>query len=322
MTASSDARRPRKSGTSTSTRQAGAWRVHRADGGGPVGGAAVGEVVAIHRGDDDVLEPELGDGAADALRLLAVLPRRLAVGDRAVAAVPRAHVAQDHEGGGGVLPALADVRAVRLLAHGVQVEVAHEPAQADVVGAARRAHLEPARACGPRLRAVPRARGSGNTHGRHVRAPRRGLCIMPRRFHGRQRGAVRQGSTGERSIGRLTLVPKGGLEPPRVAPHAPQTCASASSATSARRVNAMAQYTLRGRDATTPRAARRGPPTAQRPEPPIRLAQPRIERIADALAEQVVGQHRDQDGEAGIEDSHQPISIASLPSFRMLPHVA
>src|SRR5262249_39411911 len=29
------------------------------------------------------------------------------------------------------------------------------------------------------------------------------------------------------------LVPKGGLEPPRVAPHAPQTCASASSATSA-----------------------------------------------------------------------------------------
>src|SRR5678815_6141222 len=29
------------------------------------------------------------------------------------------------------------------------------------------------------------------------------------------------------------LVPKGGLEPPRVAPHAPQTCASANSATSA-----------------------------------------------------------------------------------------
>src|SRR5688572_32107395 len=29
------------------------------------------------------------------------------------------------------------------------------------------------------------------------------------------------------------MVPKGGLEPPRVAPHAPQTCASANSATSA-----------------------------------------------------------------------------------------
>src|SRR6202022_230853 len=31
----------------------------------------------------------------------------------------------------------------------------------------------------------------------------------------------------------LSVVPKGGLEPPRVAPHAPQTCASANSATSA-----------------------------------------------------------------------------------------
>ena len=30
-----------------------------------------------------------------------------------------------------------------------------------------------------------------------------------------------------------SVVPKGGLEPPRVAPHAPQTCASANSATSA-----------------------------------------------------------------------------------------
>src|SRR5213078_1134641 len=37
-----------------------------------------------------------------------------------------------------------------------------------------------------------------------------------------------------RSTTREELVPKGGLEPPRVAPHAPQTCASASSATSAR----------------------------------------------------------------------------------------
>src|SRR6185436_21039605 len=35
-----------------------------------------------------------------------------------------------------------------------------------------------------------------------------------------------------RFTGGKTLVPKGGLEPPRVAPHAPQTCASASSATS------------------------------------------------------------------------------------------
>src|SRR3982074_3754028 len=36
-----------------------------------------------------------------------------------------------------------------------------------------------------------------------------------------------------RNAARESLVPKGGLEPPRVAPHAPQTCASANSATSA-----------------------------------------------------------------------------------------
>ena len=39
---------------------------------------------------------------------------------------------------------------------------------------------------------------------------------------------------GRRLVRKESLVPKGGLEPPRVAPHAPQTCASASSATSAR----------------------------------------------------------------------------------------
>ena len=32
------------------------------------------------------------------------------------------------------------------------------------------------------------------------------------------------------------MVPKGGFEPPRVAPHAPQACVSASSTTSALRV--------------------------------------------------------------------------------------
>src|SRR5207244_2176306 len=49
------------------------------------------------------------------------------------------------------------------------------------------------------------------------------------------------------------LVPKGGLEPPRVTSHAPQTCASTSSATSARlerfskiRVSAGPQLLLRG----------------------------------------------------------------------------
>src|SRR6266511_2589131 len=45
---------------------------------------------------------------------------------------------------------------------------------------------------------------------------------------------ARVSSTGGlREIRTEGVVPKGGLEPPRVAPHAPQTCASANSATSA-----------------------------------------------------------------------------------------
>ena len=41
-------------------------------------------------------------------------------------------------------------------------------------------------------------------------------------------------SETRRVLRKVDLVPKGGLEPPRVASHAPQTCASASSATSAK----------------------------------------------------------------------------------------
>src|SRR5215471_10244153 len=60
----------------------------------------------------------------------------------------------------------------------------------------------------------------------------------------RANGATaRRASLTSRTIGeRFTaegVVPKGGLEPPRVAPHAPQTCASANSATSAQQAESM-----------------------------------------------------------------------------------
>src|SRR5262245_3768093 len=111
------------------------------------------------------------------------------------------------------------------------------------------------------------------------------------------------------------MVPKGGLEPPRVAPHAPQTCASANSATSA---PARSQYAVdartlsirSGRDRVeAARIARIGPsaPDADHPPDP-RLAQPRVESIADPLAEQVVREDRDQDGEPGIE-RHPPCDL-------------
>ena len=66
---------------------------------------------------------QLGDRRGDARGLLDVVRGRAAVRDRAVGAVTRADVAQDHEGGGAVLPALADVGAMGLFAHGMQLEV-------------------------------------------------------------------------------------------------------------------------------------------------------------------------------------------------------
>src|SRR4029453_7116558 len=88
--------------------------------------------------------------------------------------------------------------------------------------------------------------------------------------------------TGDRFAGRKTLVPKGGLEPPRVAPHAPQTCASASSATSALRRESISLSPSADNSADT-------------------LAQPRVERVANPLAQEVVRQHCDQDREARID---------------------
>ena len=91
----------------------------------------------------DVVEGEVGDRAPDPFRLLPVLPGRPAVGDGAVAAVPRAHVTQDHEGRGGLFPALADVRTAGLLAHRVEIPLPHQPLEADVVRPAGGPHLQP-----------------------------------------------------------------------------------------------------------------------------------------------------------------------------------
>src|SRR5688500_5398202 len=63
----------------------------------------------------------------------------------AVGAVPGADVAQNHEGGGLVLPALPNVGAPSLLAHRVEAELTHQGLHLDVVRAAWRLHFKPAR---------------------------------------------------------------------------------------------------------------------------------------------------------------------------------
>src|SRR4029078_13157948 len=67
------------------------------------------------------------------------------VSDGALGAVPRTDVAEDHEGGGAVLPALTHVWAVSLLTDSVKGELPHEVLQVDIILPAWRAHLEPRR---------------------------------------------------------------------------------------------------------------------------------------------------------------------------------
>ena len=66
-----------------------------------------------------------------------------AVRHGAVGAGARADVAEDHERRRAVVPALADVGAARVLAHGVQLQVLHDPLEPEVVVRPGRADLQP-----------------------------------------------------------------------------------------------------------------------------------------------------------------------------------
>src|SRR4051794_27684849 len=91
-----------------------------------------------------MLKPHLADRVGDTRRLADVVLRRPTVGDGAIRTVSRADVAKDHERGRAMLPAFADVGAVRFLANRMQVEVAHQLLQAKILGAAGGTDLEPA----------------------------------------------------------------------------------------------------------------------------------------------------------------------------------
>ena len=100
-------------------------------------------VVAVHAGDDGVLEAELRDGVGDAAGLRMVDGFGLALGHGAEAAAARAEVAEHHEGGRLLIPALADVGAVGALADGVEVELAGQLLEVVEGLAHGRARLEP-----------------------------------------------------------------------------------------------------------------------------------------------------------------------------------
>src|SRR6266581_5636297 len=119
-----------------------------------------------------------------------------------------------------------------------------------------------------------------------------GLWSLWHSFHkrNRPRRTIRCPASEQAGYRQEGMVPKGGLEPPRVAPHAPQTCASANSATSAPRGQSMPWPRAACQSAAEPKHAS-----------DCGLAQPRVERVAYPLAEKIVGEHGDQDGQAGIE---------------------
>ena len=105
--------------------------------------AAVGEIVAVDRGDDDVGEPEFRRGFANMRRLVRIERAGQPGLDVAEGAGARAGVAHDHEGGVLLLPALADIGAAGLLADGMQAVGAHDGVGVGVALRHRRLDADP-----------------------------------------------------------------------------------------------------------------------------------------------------------------------------------
>ena len=116
-----------------------------ADGGGPDGGAAVGEFVAGDGSDHAMAQAHFGDGIGDTGGFAEVEFRGAAGLDGAEITGARADVAEDHHRGGAAGPAFAEVRALRALADGVELVFIHEGADGLVAGAAGEFGAEPGR---------------------------------------------------------------------------------------------------------------------------------------------------------------------------------
>mmetsp|Transcript_5130 Transcript_5130/g.22907 ORF Transcript_5130/g.22907 Transcript_5130/m.22907 type:complete len:436 (-) Transcript_5130:137-1444(-) len=121
-------------------------RLEGPDGPREVLGSAVGDVVAVHRRQHDVADAPLRDGLGGVLGLHLVGGRGRGRGvHRAEAASARARVAEDHDRRGSrvAVPALAQVGAHGLLAHGGELEILEPGGEVLVAIAARRALAQP-----------------------------------------------------------------------------------------------------------------------------------------------------------------------------------
>src|SRR5262249_22079750 len=102
-------------------------------------------VIAIDAGHDGELELKLLDGLGDAASLIEIDRLRTSLGHSAEAAATGAEIPQQHERRGVMVPALADVGAVRGFANRVQVKLARQRLKIVIVLADRRARLQPTR---------------------------------------------------------------------------------------------------------------------------------------------------------------------------------
>src|SRR5439155_20520218 len=89
---------------------------HFADGFGKNACAAEVIVIAIHAGDDGVLQLECCHSFGYATRFVQINRLWTSFGHGAKSAAPGTNISEQHEGGGAVVPALADVRALGRLA--------------------------------------------------------------------------------------------------------------------------------------------------------------------------------------------------------------
>ena len=89
--------------------------------------------------------PSFSTASATRPRLVEIDGLRTSLRHGAEAAAPRAQIAQQHERRGAMVPALADIGAVRRLANRMQVQLARQRLQVVIVLAHGRARLQPVR---------------------------------------------------------------------------------------------------------------------------------------------------------------------------------
>jgi hypothetical protein len=123
----------------------GSLLAYLADGFGKNLCAAHVVVIAIHAGDYGMLQTKGGHSFSHAARLVPIQRLRLAFGDSAKAATPSTQIAQQHERGGLMVPALANVRALGRFANRVQIQSSCQPLEIVVIVAHGRARLQPLR---------------------------------------------------------------------------------------------------------------------------------------------------------------------------------